>query len=95
MACCLIARLETNVGTSVKTFYGTHLRAIAHMDSRLPFENDHHIWLWRHQMETFTALLALCVSFDVFFDWRLNQAVEQKIDTAAIWDAIVPIMTLL
>ena len=46
-------------------------------------------------MEIFTALLALCVSFDVFFDWRLNQAVEQTIDTAAIWEAIVPIMTSL
>ena len=46
---------------------------------------SHHSW-WRHQMETFSALLAFCAgnspvpgerpvrrSFDVFFDLRLNK----------------------
>ena len=42
------------------------------------------IW-WRHQMETFSALLALCVgnspvtrSFDVFFDLRLNKRLNKQ-----------------
>ena len=60
---------------------------------------------WSHQMETFSAQLAICVfagnspvtgefsvqrpvSFDVFFDLRLNSEL-------VIWDAIAPIMTSL
>ena len=50
------------------------------------------IW-WRHQMETFSALLAICAgnspgefpaqrtvtrSFDVFFDLRLNQRLSKQ-----------------
>ena len=58
---------------------------------------------WRHQMETFTALLALCAGnslvpgefpaqrpvtrFDVFFDLRLNERLLKQ------WDAIGLIMT--
>ena len=40
---------------------------------------------WRHQMETFSASLALCVgnspvtqSFDVFFDLRLNKRLRKQ-----------------
>ena len=65
---------------------------------------------WRHQIETFSALLALCEgnftsqfpsqrpltrSYDIFFDLRQNKTVEQTIETPTIWDAIALIMTLL
>ena len=42
---------------------------------------------WRHQLETFSALLAICAgpaqrpvtrSFDVFFDLRLNQRLSKQ-----------------
>ena len=34
---------------------------------------------WRHQMETFSALLAMCTgSFDVFFDLRLNKRLSKQ-----------------
>ena len=55
---------------------------------------------WRHQMETFSTLLALCVtggfpsqrpvtrSFGIFFDLFFKQTVEQTIETPVIWDTI-------
>ena len=59
-------------------------------------------------METFSPLLAFCGghspvnslrpvtrSFDVFFDLRLEQTVEETIGTPVIWDAIALIMTSL
>ena len=63
---------------------------------------------WRHQMETFSALLAFCEGkstggfpsqkpvaqiFDVFFDLRLNKRFKQTIETPVILDAIALIMT--
>ena len=61
------------------------------MEYRL-YLNTHHTesW-WRHQMETFSALLAICAgnspipaqrpvtrSFDVFFDLRLNKRLSKQ-----------------
>ena len=60
-------------------------------------------------METFSALLALCErgssvsgeqrpvvrNLGAFFYLRLQQTVEQTIETPMIWDAIVLIMTSL
>ena len=59
---------------------------------------------WRHQMETFSALLAICGgnspvptqrpvtrSFDVYFDLRPNK--RWTIVRLLIWDAIAPMMT--
>ena len=58
---------------------------------------------WRHQMETFSALLVMCGEFpaqrqvtrgfDVFFDLRLNKRLSKQ--SLVIWDAIAPIMTSL
>ena len=61
---------------------------------------------WRHQMETFSALLAhfavtgefpsqrpVTRSFDVFLLSVPEQAVEYTVETSAIWDAIALIMT--
>ena len=64
-----------------------------------------HTW-WRHQIETFSALLALCEgnipptkASDAglwCFLWSApEQTVEQIVETQVIWDAIVFIMTSL
>ena len=54
---------------------------------------------WRHQMETFSALLAtqrpVTRSFDVFLWPMPEQTAEQTIETPVIWDVIVLIMTSL
>ena len=60
---------------------------------------------WRHQMETFSALLDICAvpgefpahrrSFGVFFDLRLNKRLSKEIMRLVTWDAIAPIMTSL
>ena len=40
---------------------------------------DVYLTWWRHQMETFSALLALCAgSFDVFFDLRLSKRLSKQ-----------------
>ena len=57
----------------------------------LVFEYAHTESWWRHQMETFSALLAICAgnspipaqrpvtrSFDVFFDLRLNKRLSKQ-----------------
>ena len=54
------------------------------------YEYIHETW-WRHEMETFSALLAICVvpgefraqgpvtqSFDVFFDLRPNKQLSKQ-----------------
>ena len=57
---------------------------------------------WRHQMEIFSALIALCAfpaqrpltrSIDVFFNLRLNTGLSEQIETLVIWNAIALIMT--
>ena len=62
---------------------------------------------WSHQMEAFSALLAICAgeftgdqrpvtqSFDVFFDLRPNKRMSKQMVRLVIWDAIEPIMTSL
>ena len=65
---------------------------------------------WRHQMETFSALLALREGNHqsqldsphkgpwrgaLMFDLRLNKRFGQTIETPVIWDAITLIMTSL
>ena len=72
--------------------------------------NGIHTW-WRHQMETFSAILFLCVGnspvTSEFPSQRpaprsfdvfypcLNKRCEQTIETQVIWDAITLIMTSL
>ena len=57
---------------------------ILEYEKTAPPEREHRcIPWWRHQMETFSALLALCVgpvtrSFDVFFDLRLNKRLSKQ-----------------
>ena len=44
---------------------------------------------WRHQMETFSALLTFCEGN------QPEQTVEQTVDTLVIWDAVRLIVTSL
>ena len=45
---------------------------------------------WRHQMETFSALLAICAgnspSFDVFYDLRLNKRIKGWVNNGEAGD---------
>ena len=52
---------------------------------------------WRHQMEIFSALLALCAGNSPVtgFLWSVPQTVEQTLETQVTWDVIAPIMTSL
>ena len=67
---CWICQVHTGFGLSISAPMSVHWRMFS--------------W-WRHQMETFSALLALCAgnspvtrSLDIFFDLRLNKRLSKQ-----------------